>query len=380
MVRGGASLRAAARSARVSLDTVQRWVARAAEQRLDRVDWSDRPPIAHTIHRTGHRTEVLILKLRRELKEQSDLGEFGAVAIHRALLARADPGIPGVRTIGRILERHGTLDGRRRVRRAPPPRGWYLPAVADGDAELDSFDVIEELVLPDGSEIQVLTGVSLHGGLVGAWPGAPLTARDVVTVLSTHWRDVGLPAYAQFDNDKRFQGPHQHADTVGRVIRLCLSLRVVPVFAPPREPGFQNSIENFNGRWQQKVWNRFDHQSLTDVCDRSRRYVVASRQRAAMQHEWSPKRPPIPAGWYLDLQAPLHGRLIFVRRTTERGVVSLLGHTFRVDPHWCHRLVRCEVRLDEHCIRFYGLRRAQPDSQPLLCETRYRFPQRRFKE
>ena len=204
------------------------------------------------------------------------------------MLARATPSIPGVRTIGRILERHGTLDGRRRVRRAPPPRGWYLPAVASGDAELDSFDAIEELLLPDGSEIQVLTGTSLHGGLVGAWPGTPFTARDVVTVLSTHWCDVGLPAYAQFDNDNRFQGPHQHADTVGRVIRLCLSLRVVPVFAPPREPGFQNSIENFNGRWQQKVWNRFDHQSLMDVCDRSRRYVVASLQRAVMQHERSP--------------------------------------------------------------------------------------------
>ena len=88
----------------------------------------------------------------------------------------------------------------------------------------------------------------------------------------------------------------------------------------------------------------------------------------------------MPPGWHLDLQAPLQGRLIFIRRTTERGMVSLLGHTFRVDPHWCHRLVRCEVLLDEHGIRFYGLRRAQPDSQPLLCQTRYRFPKRRFKE
>jgi len=56
----------------VTLDTVQRWVARAAGQRLDRVDWNDRPPIAHRIHGTDRETEELILTLRRQLKEQSE--------------------------------------------------------------------------------------------------------------------------------------------------------------------------------------------------------------------------------------------------------------------------------------------------------------------
>ena len=380
MVRQGASLRAAARNARVSLDTVQRWVHRAAGQRLDRVDWSDHPPIAHTIHRTAPRIEELILRLRRELKDHSDLGEFGADAIHRALLARAEATIPDVRTIGRILERRGALDGRRRVRRQPPPRGWYLPAVARGEAELDSFDVVEGLHLPDGTEVEVLTGTSLHGSLIGAWPGRPVTARQVVTRLTAHWRDVGLPAYAQFDNDNRFQGPHQHADTLGRVIRLCLSLTVVPVFAPPREPGLQNGVENLNGRWQEKVWRRFDHQTLAGLCARSKRYVAASRQRALTQQEPIPRRMLFPADWQIDLQAPLQGRVIFIRRTTEAGGVFLLGHSFPVDPHWSHRLVHCEVLLDYHSIRFYGLRRAQPDAQPLLRETRHLFPNRRFKE
>jgi hypothetical protein len=380
MVRQGASLRAAARSARVSLDTVQRWVGRAAGQRLDRVDWTDHAPIAHTIHRTAPRIERLILTLRRELKDHSDLGEFGADAIHRALCARAEPAIPDVRTIGRILERHGALDGRRRVRRVPPPRGWYLPAVARGDAELDSFDVVEGLHLPDSTEVEVLTGTSLHGRIIGAWPGAPVTARQVVTRLIAHWRDVGLPSYAQFDNDNRFQGPHQHADTLGRVIRLCLSLAIVPVFAPPREPGLQNGVENLNGRWQEKVWRRFDHQGLAGLCARSNRYVAASRQRALAQHESVPRRPLFPPDWQLDLQAPLRGRVIYIRRTNESGAVSLLGHSFSVGPHWSHRLVRCEVLLDHQCIRFYGLRRVQPDAQPLLRETRHLFPRRRFKE
>ena len=364
----------------MTLDTVQRWVARAAGQRLDRVDWHDRPPIAHTIHRTDRDTEDLILTLRRQLKEESDLGEFGAQAIHRALVAQMHPAVPTVRTIARVLERRGALDGRRRVRRLPPPRGWYLPDVAQGHAELDSFDIVEGLLLPDGTDIEVLTGISLHGGLVGAWPGLPWTARQILTTLTAHWREVGLPLYAQFDNDNRFQGPHQHADSLGRVVRLCLSLGIVPVFAPPREPGFQNAVENLNGQWQAKVWGRFEHESLAQVGTHSTRYVAARRQRVAARAERTPARLPFPTPWTLDLQAPPRGRIVLLRRTSEHGAVELLGHTFQVDSLWCHRLVRCELLLDEDCIRFHGLRRAQPDRQPLLSETPYRFPNRRFKE
>ena len=34
-------------------------------------------------------------------------------------------------------------------------------------------------------------------------------------------------------------------DAIGRLTRLCLALGIIPVFAPPREPGLQNAIEGF---------------------------------------------------------------------------------------------------------------------------------------
>ncbi len=99
------------------------------------------------------------------------------------------------------------LDGAARERRPPPPRAWYLPDVAAGHAELDSFDVIEDHYV-GGIGFDVLTGISLHGGLVAAWPGPPLRAQSIVDLLVEHWRLVGRPAYAQFDKDSRFCG-HQ---------------------------------------------------------------------------------------------------------------------------------------------------------------------------
>jgi transposase len=380
-VRQGQALRRVARHFGVALATVQLWVARADGKRLDRVDFSARPPGRRPpANRSAPDLEDLVLSLRRELKQASDLGEFGARAIRAALQARGVAPLPSGRTIGRILERRGALDGRRRVRRPAPPPGWYLPAVAAGHDELDSFDIVEGLVIKGGPAVEVLNVTALHGGLVNSWPITAVTAKAAVVAAAEHWRAVGLPGYAQFDNDTIFQGPHQHPDVVGRVARLCLGLGVVPVFVPPREPGFQAAIENYNGRWQAKVWARFAHPSLGGLQAQSARYVAASRLRAAARIEAAPSRRPFPEGWALDLQARPRGRIIYLRRTGATGGVEFLGRRFEVDDSWPHRLVRAEVDLDAGRIRFYALRRRDPARQPLLREVAYSLPRRSFKE
>jgi hypothetical protein len=226
----------------------------------------------------------------------------------------------------------------------------------------------------------VLNATSLYGGLVSSWPMGPVTAKAAVAALTARWRADGLPAYAQFDNDTIFQGAHQHKDVVGRVARLCLGLGVTPVFAPPRETGFQAAIENYNGRWQAKVWARFTHESLEGLVGRSDRYVAAARVRSAARIEAAPPRRPFPEGWRLSPQAPLRGRIVYLRRTGETGAAELLGHRFEVDRTWPNRLVRAEVDLDAGRIRFYALRRRDPARQPLLREVAHRLPARRFKE
>jgi hypothetical protein len=379
-VRAGTAMRAVARMFRVSLLTVQRWVQRAESHRLDRVDWADRSPIPRTVHRTPRERENLVLSVRRELKERSDLGEYGAPAVHRELMERGYGSVPSVRTIGRIFKRRGVLDGSVRVRRPAPPRGWYLPSVMARDAELDSVDIVEGLVIQGGIDVEILTALSLHGGLPGAWPGPPVTAKLVVAALTEPWRTVGLPTYAQFDNDTRFEGAHQFRDSISRVMRLCLSLNVVPVFAPIQEPAFQAGLENFNGRYQVRVWARFRHEDIAALRNRSDRHIAAYRRRAAARIDAAPPRRVFPTDWTLDLQAPLHGQIIFLRRTTEHGSVRFLGRSFAVDQLWCHRLVRCEVDLSAEQIRFYALRRRDPASQPLLTSVPYVLPRKPFHE
>jgi hypothetical protein len=321
------------------------------------------------------------LDLRQELTERSDLGHHGAEAIFEALLERGLDELPSIRTINRILRRRGVLDGKRRLRRPPPPPGWYLPEVARRKAELDSIDIVEGLAIKDGPYLEVLNAASLHGGMVGSWPheGA-VTAARVVEALIEHWQGVGLPGYAQFDNDTIFAGPHTRPDTVGRVMRLCLGLGVVPVFVPPRETGFQAMIEGDNGLWQAKVWARFTFTTPADVRQQSDRFVAAVRTRRSERIDAAPPRRAFPTPWRLDLQAHPRGRIIFVRRTDATGAVRLLERSYAVDPRWANRLVRAEFDLDAGTIRCYALRRKEPAVQPKLREVDHRLPKRRFRE
>lgn len=370
-VRRGATLRSVAKACGVSLRTVQVWVARAGDERLDRVDWSDRPRGGRrTSQATSAAVEDVVLAVRRRLQTSSALGEYGAAAIRRELTAHPRKyrlkTVPSLRTIGRILARRGALDGRRRMRRPPPPKGWYLPHVAARTAELDSGDLVEGLVLRGGQSVEVFNLISLHGGLVNSFVRACWTTDFVLKSLEQHWRAQGLPDYLQFDNDTVFQGPHQHADVFGRVTRMCLQLGVTPVFSPPRENGFQASIEAYNGRWQQKVWQRFTFDSLADVRRQSARFVKAVHQRSASRIQDAPPRRAFPHAWSFQPRRRLQGTVIFIRRTNDQGAVSLLGHTFPLDATWPHRLVRCEVDLTQGQINCFKLRRREPHHHPKI--------------
>jgi putative transposase len=379
-VRNGKSQRTVAREFGVSLHTVQRWIERARGLALEEVDWFDHPHVPQRIaNKTAAHLERKICRIRKKLEKDGSLGFSGALSIHGVLQGARDVGsIPSVRTIGRILKRHGFLDRPRRMRNAAPPPGWYLSGLAGRSVDLDCFDVVEDLRMDGFGLFQVFTARTLWAPLAEAWPGKVASTTFVIEALQAHWRRNGLPKYAQFDNDVRFQGGHNHPDVIGRVMRLCLALGVTPVFVPPLEMGFQGIIENFNGLWQQKVWSRFHHENLETLTAKSQSFTLAYRQHLARTREGYPARRPFPNNFNIDWQQQPTGVLIYLRRTNEQGVVKLLGHSWEIDPLWQHRLVRSEVDLDANQISFYRLRRREPSNQPLIKNIEYKLPQRRF--
>lgn len=376
-VRTGMSIRQAALKFGFSKSVVAFWMERTRGQRLDRAHLTNRKR-GGAWNRTAFDVEQRIAGLRIALRE-SVLGEYGAKAIKVALHAEMRKGEPSEATINRALSRLGLQDGVRRLRQPAPPKGWYLPSVHAGLAEIDCFDFIEDLKIADGPLLDVLTAKSLHGALTDAWALETMSAKGTVPCLLARWQRNGRPTYAQFDNGTVFQGAHHFANAVGRISRLCLQLEVIPVFVPPLEHGMQNTIESFNALWQAKVWQRYRVAHLVELQARSEQYIAAHRARTQTLAEAAPARRPMPQHFKFDPHAPLHGQLIFIRRTDETGHVHLLGQRLAVSPNWLHRLVRCEVDFDHHCIRCFALRRRAPTEQPLLATIPYHRPDKPFQ-
>ena len=203
-VRAGMSIRQAAREFGIGKSTVDLWVARTHGQRLDRADLRNRKS-GRAWNRKASPVEQRIAELRAELRD-SVLGESGTRAIRSVLQAEMECA-PGEATINRVLARLGLRDGVRRIRRPAPPKGWYLPAVVAGHAEIDCFDFIEDLKIANGPLVDVLTAKSLHGALTDAWVLEGKSTQGTIRPLLERWRRDGLPTYAQFDNDNVFQGP-----------------------------------------------------------------------------------------------------------------------------------------------------------------------------
>lgn len=379
-IRRGKSVRSVATEFGVSKTTVERWIRRAKGKRLDRVDWSDRPDGSPSpINRCADDVEQCVLELRKELKEYGALGEYGADAILREMEQRSCPEPPSRASINRILKRHGELDGRHRKRFLPPPPGWYLKPLAKGIVELDQFDFIEDLCIQSGSRFQVLNAISLHSSLVGSWPISRMASENTVRKLIEHWSKFGLPDYAQFDNSTVFQGS-RWSDSLGKVIRCCLSLDVIPVFVPPRETGFQASVESYNGRWERGVWQRFHFENLRAVQRQSQLYVEAVNEKNRERFETSPTRWLIPEDWQLDYSQRPQGKVIFIRRTTDDECLDVMGHRWHVKGAGSHKLVRAEVDLTKNRILFYRLRRREPNVHKFLGTADYHFPDKPFKE
>lgn len=375
-MRRGQSQRAVARRFKVSLAVVQYWLRRVGGRDLNLVDWSDhssRPH--HHPQQTRAAVERRIVATRRAL-QNSALGFVGAVTIAQTLTPVLGKKVPSVRTIGRVLQRQGLLDGHKRQRRPPPLPGWYLPLAAQKRAALDAFDFVEDLALTGGRWLDVLTTRALAGSICNAWPcpGSATTAQ-VVLALQTHWKTHGRPVYAQFDNDLRFLGPSRYPDTLGQVVSLCLQLEVTPVFAPPAEHGVQNLIESFNHLWQAKVWKRFHFEHVAGVRQRSQHFIAALQRRWAARGDWTPARRSFPNDWKFDPRRRLQGEIIFIRRTDEQGRIRVLGHRWLLDPNWSLRLVRAEVDLNSEEVRCYRLRRQAPEEQAFIKCIPYHFPQ-----
>ena len=201
--------------------------------------------------RTASEIEEVVKHVRLTLYNQ---GQFcGAQAIRWQLKEQGVQPLPSIRTIGRILARHG-LTHRRTGRYEP--KGKAYPALdAPHPGSVHQSDFVGPCYLRGPVRFYSLNTIDLATGRCGVEPvlGGKHT---VVEALWATWLRLGLPKYQQVDNEAVFFGSVAHPRGMGKLIRLCLPLGVEPCFIPLAEPWRNGVVEKFNDHWRKMFFER----------------------------------------------------------------------------------------------------------------------------
>jgi hypothetical protein len=288
--------------------------------------------------------ERAILSVRRRLQAHATPATryslIGAPAVLGELQALGIAPLPSARTIERVLERNGLTAPR--VRLAPLlPRQEYPGPQARASNELHEVDLVGPIYLKgSGHRYYIWVGKDAFDGAVCLRLAGSRRMDEVLGFLGECWKDLGLPEQVQFDNARELCGWGTSARTLSRVIRLCLRYGVSPVFIPEGEPQFNGSIENFNGWFQEPLLQRRFRRPGDLRRELARLQEAVNTQhihprlggKTPAQHRRGLRLRKLPGSFVVptERQPLAAGRVIFIRRVSVAGTVTLLSQTFRV--------------------------------------------------
>jgi putative transposase len=299
----------------------------------------------HVAGRIPPELERAILSIRRRLQAHASPATryclTGAAAILAELKALGVRPLPGGRTIDRVLQRNGLTAPR--VRLAPLlPRQEYPGPQARASNELHQVDLVGPVYLKgSGHRYYIWVGKDAFDGAVCLRLAGSRRMDEVLWFLGECWKDLGIPEQVQFDNARELSGWGPAARTLSRVIRLCLRFSVGPVFIPAGEPQFNGGVENFNGWFQPRL---FDRRYTTRPGDLRRELARLQeavntqhvhprlRDQTPAQHRRGLRLRKLPASFVVPTgrQKLAVGRVTFIRRVSPAGTVTVLSQSYRV--------------------------------------------------
>jgi transposase-like protein len=261
---------------------------------------------------------------------------------------------PSLRTINRVLERHGLLDHPRRPYVA---KGTAYPILrAERPGQVHQSDFVGPCFLRGPVRFFSLHSVDLATGRCGTQRVANRSSQPTLDAFWAIWSRLGIPQHQQIDNEMVFYGSRAHPRGMGPLIRLCLSLGVEPWFIPPAEPWRNGVVEKFNAIWQQlgplqrslRSVAALDRASLDFEARHNAHYrysklggrtpnaaLAASAVRLRFPDTREAPRHPLPK--------PEAGRYHLIRFVRQAGTIDLFGETLRVPPEAIYAYVRATV-------------------------------------
>lgn len=326
--------------------------------------WSQsrsRRPLTTPAH-TLAEIEEIIKMLRLSLYNRNMF--CGAQAIRWEMEDWEVKPLPSIRTISRILSRHGLTHRRTGIYVAKGKAYPKLPSLSPNQSH--QADWVGPCYLSGPLRFYSLNVVDTTTGRCGLHPSESKSAQSIIDGMWAVWQRLGVPQNLQVDNEMVFYGSPTHPRGMGPLIRLCLQYGVEPWFIPMAEPWRNGVVEKFNDHYQQRFLDKTPMAKVTELSSES----LAFEQRHNTSYRYSKLGGKTPlkalAASNVSLRfpdkdvAPRHrlkkpvvGRYHLVRFIRSDLKLNIFSELFRVPPELQYEYVVATVDVKDQKLKLY---------------------------
>lgn len=304
--------------------------------------------------RWSKQTERRIASLHKELKHGPDAFYWGPTAIVQKWIKRyPEEPPPPLRTIGQMLKDLGLSEPNTRKVRKGASRYLCYP-------EHTIYETLGQRVMEaDFIGKKYITGTQQPIHFLGfSFKKVPKlrhfqrieaqSADCFIEQCKRFFATFEKPDCIKVDNAAATIGSGSGKRTISRTVQFLLANQVVPIFAVPRKPFSQASIEGNNSVFARKFWNRRTFNSLEEIDATLVAFNEASRN-------YTGYCPPVAKA---DSQQTFVPKVYFirqVRQTSENkdGFIDVLNETVVLPKAYINYFVLAEWNLSTELLNVY---------------------------
>ena len=290
VIRDGFTVTEVATKFGVSRQAVHTWLKRYEAGGLEALaEGSHRPKVSP--NQMPAVVEARLLELRRHHPS------WGQARLRHQLQREAVEPLPSLSAIYRALRRSGLIEGRTARKRLPTYKRWERGR----PMELWQMDVVGGLLLENGTECKILTGIDDHSRfMVCAGIMTRAIARQVCGHFGAALERHGVPEEILTDNGKVFTNRFGLTPTEVLFDRICRDNGILHRLTAPGSPTTTGKIERFH--------RTLRHEFLMD-----RTFASMERAQAELDEwieDYNLRRP------HQSLQMATPGERFYAKRTT----------------------------------------------------------------
>jgi len=308
---------------------------------------------------SSEQTRERVLALHQMLENDPQQFYTGATAVAqqwRQVYGPAD--VPSLRTIGRIQAALGLSNKRRKGRSSGAARYLCYPEHTIynhlGGRLLEADFIGKKFIAGSGDPLHFIAfGFKKEPRLRHFKRIEAETATEFIRESQAFFSEFEKPDFLKIDNCAATIGSVSGKRTLSRVICFLLHNQVIPIFAVPRKPFSQASIEGNNSVFARNFWNRRSFASIADLDQQLDWFNTASETYTGYSQPQTrtKKKGFVP-------------KVYFIRQVKENtnghGFINVLNETVSLPKGYINYFVLAEWNLQQQRLVVYFEKDLEP--------------------